>query len=259
MLNKTIGFIGGGRITRIMLTGFKRAGEMPSSVIVSDSNAEGLQKLKESFPEIEIAPGNNQLPAGQEVVFMALHPPAFADLVSDLQANLNPAALLVSLAPKLTIAKLSAALGGFKRIVRMIPNAPSAVNRGYNPVAFAPGLDKTEKQALWAWFGLLGDCPEVPEETLEAYAILSAMGPTYLWFQLYELQELGRSFGLTDEAAQEGIAKMAIGAVETMTASGLSAAEVMDLVPVKPLQADEAAIKEFYRAKLDGLFKKLKS
>lgn len=259
MLNKTIGFIGGGRITRIILTGLKRAGKMPSSVIVSDSNTEVLQKLKEAFPEIEIAPGNNQAPAGQDVVFIALHPPAFAEQEAMLKETLKPAALLISLAPKLTITKLSASLGGFQRIARMIPNAPSVVNAGYNPVAFAPGLAKTEKLALLAWFGLLGDCPEVPEETLEAYAILSAMGPTYLWFQLYELQELGQSFGLTDEAVREGIAKMVIGAVKTMTTSGLPAAEVMDLVPVKPLKDDEAAIKEFYRAKLDGLFKKLKS
>jgi pyrroline-5-carboxylate reductase len=105
----------------------------------------------------------------------------------------------------------------------------------------------------------VGDCPEVPEENLEAYAILTAMGPTYLWFQWYELQNIGQSFGLTAEATQEGIEKMVMGAVKTMTAPGLSPAEVMDLVPVKPLGDDEAAIKGLYQSKLTALFQKLKS
>ncbi len=143
-----------------MLTGFKRAGQMPASVIVSDPNQEVLQKLKEAFPEIEIAPGDNRLPAGQEVVFVALHPPAFAELGTQLKESLKPTALLVSLAPKLTIAKLSAGLGGFDRIVRMIPNAPSVVNEGYNPVAFAPSLPETEKEELLAWFRLWGIVPK---------------------------------------------------------------------------------------------------
>lgn len=258
-MNKSVGFVGGGRVTRIILAGFKRAGQMPSSVVVSDPNLEVLQKLKEEFPDIGITVNDNRTPAGQEVVLAALHPPALADTVAQLKESLKPHALLISLAPKLTIAKLSASLDGFQRIMRMIPNAPSVVNLGYNPVAFAPNLPQTEKQDLLMWFSLLGACPEVPEEHLEAYAILTAMGPTYLWFQLYELQEIGRSFGLSDEALAEGVMQMGLGTLKTMRESGLSAAEVMDLVPVKPLHDDEATIKGLYRSKLEALFKKLKS
>lgn len=47
MTNKTLGFIGGGRITRIVLGGFKRAEKMPRQVVVSDTNVEVLNKLKE--------------------------------------------------------------------------------------------------------------------------------------------------------------------------------------------------------------------
>ena len=156
------------------------------------------------------------------------------------------------------IKALSEGLGGFNRIVRMIPNAPSVVNEGYNPVAFGPGITTKEKEDLSRLFKKLGDCPEVDEEKLEAYAIITAMGPTYLWFQLYELLELGKSFGLTDKQAWKGIKKMLKGALETIDESGLSPDEVMDLIPVKPLGEDEAAIRNAYRTKLTGLYQKLK-
>jgi pyrroline-5-carboxylate reductase len=48
------------------------------------------------------------------------------------------------------------------------------------------------------------------------------------------------------------------GAIETIDESGLSPDEVMDLIPVKPLGEDEAAIRNAYRTKLTGLYQKLK-
>jgi pyrroline-5-carboxylate reductase len=258
MIDKSIGFIGGGRVTRIILGGLAKAGQMPQRVVVSDSNLEVLNRLKAQFPAIQIAPGDNKAPASQELVFMGLHPPALSGVLAEVKPCLHPDSILIALAPKLTIARLAAGLDGFAKIVRLIPNAPSIIGRGYNPVAFAPGVPAAEKQALLALFAALGDCPEVDEDKLEAYAILTAMGPTYLWFQFYELQTLAESFGLTPEETQAGIAHMVTGALETMRQSGLQPGEVMDLVPVKPLGEDEAQIKALYQTKLPALFAKLK-
>ncbi len=259
MSYKSIGFIGGGRITRIFLEALSRKKMLPATVVVSDASADALQKLKDRFPKVHTAQADNVKPAAQEIVFLALHPPAIGSGLGEIKSALKPGAVLVSLAPRFTIKALSEGLGGFNRIVRMIPNAPSIVGEGYNPVAFGPGISKKEKEDLSKLFKKLGDCPEVDEEKLEAYAIITAMGPTYLWFQLYELLELGRSFGLTDKQAWKGVKKMLKGALETIDESGLSPDEVMDLIPVKPLGEDEAAIRDAYRTKLTGLYQKLKA
>jgi pyrroline-5-carboxylate reductase len=258
MSYKAMGFIGGGRITRIFLEALNRKRMLPATVVVSDASAEALQKLKARFPKVQISQGDNGRPAAQEIVFLALHPPAIGGGLDEIKSALQPGAVLVSLAPRFTIKALSEGLEGFDRIVRMIPNAPSIVGEGYNPVAFGPGIPREEKTELSKLFKKLGDCPEVGEEKLEAYAIITAMGPTYLWFQLYELLELGKSFGLTDKQAWKGIRKMLKGAVETMDDSGLSPEEVMDLIPVKPLGEDEAAIRSAYRTRLTGLYQKMK-
>jgi pyrroline-5-carboxylate reductase len=104
----------------------------------------------------------------------------------------------------------------------------------------------------------LGACPEVAEETLEAYAILSAMGPTYLWYQLYQLVDLGGEFGMTRDAALQAVTAMAAGAADTMTEARLSPEAVMDLIPVKPLAPIEATVKESYASVLSALHAKLK-
>ncbi len=144
MTTKTIGFVGGGRVTRIFLEGWQRAGQLPGKVVVSDCNAEALAKLKVKFPTIETAP-NNSGAAAQGIVFLAVHPPVLAEVVAGVKGALQPGALLVSLAPKFNMAKLTELLGGFARLARVIPNAPSIMGLGYNPVAFGSALAATDK------------------------------------------------------------------------------------------------------------------
>jgi len=259
MIEKTIGFIGGGRVTRIILQGFKRESLAFRKVVVSDINPEVLNHLKEKFPDITIVPNNNLLPASGDVVFIALHPPALPPVLDEIKPSLEQECVLISLAPKVTISKISERLAGFKRIARMIPNACSIVNMGYNPVAFSSAFNESEKQDVFSLMAPLGGCPEVREETLEAYAILAAMGPTYLWFQLYELERIGTSFGLTAREVRSAVAHMTEGAARVVLESDLTPEDVMDLIPVKPLQEEEETIKNLYRSKLEGLYRRLKA
>jgi pyrroline-5-carboxylate reductase len=256
MSANTVGFLGGGRIVRVFLEGWERAGCMPVEVVVHDPDAGALARLQSRFPGVRGAP--DVWPLGQVAwVFAAVHPPALLDALRPLAGKLRPDAVLVSLAPKVKLARLSEALGGFGRVARSNPNAPSLVGAGFNPVAFGPGLPEDACRDLLELLGPLGACPAVPEEHLEAYAVLTAMGPTYLWFQLQQLRELGRSFGLPAADVDAGLEAMAAGAARTFFASGLSAEEVMDLVPVRPMREDEEAIRTAYRNRLIGVYQKL--
>jgi pyrroline-5-carboxylate reductase len=258
MHHKTIGFIGGGRITRIFLGGWQRANDLPANIVVSDCNSESLARLKARFPAIETASGNSAAAASQDIVFLAVHPPVMAEAAAGIKGNLKPGALVVSLAPKFTMAKLSELLGGFARLARVIPNAPSIVNFGFNPVAFAPALTAADQAEITALLSPLGVCPEVAESKLEGYALLTGMGPTYLWFQLQALREVTAGFGLCDAEIVPAMKRMVCGAARTLLESGLTPAEVMDLIPVKPLAEMEPQVVEMYRTRLPALFQKIK-
>lgn len=256
MNHSTIGFVGGGRITRIFLEGWKRAGKSPANVIVSDSNAEVLSTLKSRFPEIQTT-SNNTSAASQDLVFLAVHPPLIMEVVAGIRDHLKSSAIMVSLAPKFTIAKLSELLGGFSRLVRVIPNAPSIIGSGFNPHAFGPALSIAEKSRIDDLLAPLGECPEVAEVKLEAYAVLTAMGPTYLWFQMQNLRELAVEFGLDEDEVIPALKGMVNGAARTLLESALSPEEVRDLIPVKPLAEMEPQVTETYRTCLPTIYQKI--
>lgn len=253
----TVGFIGGGRIARIFLAGWMRARLLPSRIVVADPNGEALARLTARFPAAETT-ADPAAAAAQDVVFLATHPPVLTEAVGKAAGALRPDAILISLAPKFTISKLSSLLGGFNRIARSNPNAPSFIGAGMNPVVFGPALTASDRATVLALLSPLGECPEVAEEKIEAYAVFTAMGPTYLWFQMQALRELAVSFGLTAAEADAGLKRMVCGAARTLVDSGLPPSEVMDLVPVKPLAEMEPQVLELYRSRLPALFQKIK-
>jgi pyrroline-5-carboxylate reductase len=257
MSSHSVGFVGGGRVTRILLSGLERAGKSPTRCVVGDTDRNVLDALRSRFPGVEAVAGDVAEPVRQDIVFGALHPPVMKEALPHIGRQLRPEAIFVSLAPVIRIQALTNALGGFERVARMIPNAASIVGSGFNPVAFATGLDPEAKSDLIDWLSVLGECPEVPDEQLEAYAILTAMGPTYFWYQFAELEKIGTGFGLDGETTRHALTRMLHGGVKTFFESGLRPDEVIDLIPVKPLESAEKQTCETYRTQLRGLYDKL--
>jgi len=253
----SIGFIGGGRVVSILLGGWTRAGAMPGRVTVFDCSEDALARLEAAHPRTQTT-GVIAEATSQDVVFLAVHPSVVKEVVSLIRPELSSRAVLVSFAPKFTVARLSEMLDGFRRIARTIPNAPSLVGEGLNPVTFGPGVEAGDRETVRQLLQPLGECLEVPEEHLEAYAIVTAMGPTYFWPLLYELKSLGKSFGLSEGAAMQAVEKMLCGTTATMRDAGLSAEQVQDLIPVKPLADETAAVAVAYREKLTGLMAKIR-
>lgn len=256
MKTNSLGFIGGGRITRIFLQAFANKKVAIDRIVIFDANADVINALKLQFPEVEIAETVHQA-AQQPTVFISLHPPVIIETLDKIGNSIADDALVISLAPKITIEKIGAKLKT-PNIARLIPNATSYINEGYNPVTFAAGFNPIEKAVTLDLLKILGTTFEVEEPKLEAYAILSAMLPTYFWFQWNELCKLGTQMGLSEVESNASVQQSLVAAINLMFESKLSTEKVIDLIPVKPIGEHETQILEIYQTKLMGLFAKIK-
>lgn len=256
MNTKSLGFIGGGRITKIFLQAFKNKNIGFSKIVVFDTNSETTGKLKVLFPQIEIS--SVEQVSAQDLVFLALHPPVIMETVDKAAADFTDKTIVISLAPKV---KISGLMGKLKtnKIIRLIPNATSVINNGYNPVTFSANFSNSEKSEMLELFGILGKTFEVPEQKLEAYAIVSAMAPTYFWFQWKKLCDIGAEIGLDREEARQTVYETMIAAANTLFKSGITDEDVFDLIPVKPIAENEKEIEDIFDQKLKGLYSKLTS
>jgi pyrroline-5-carboxylate reductase len=255
-MKQSIGFIGGGRVTRILLQAFCNRNVKFKSVVVTDPDSAVTARLKNIYPFIEV--DNASGAAAQDIVFISLHPPVIMDTLEILKNDFKDNATVISLAPKINITKILAKLGNVKNIARLIPNATSYINDGYNPVCFSSGFEKSLKDSVMDLLMNLGHTFETAEEKLESYAIVSAMLPTYFWFQWNYLEKLGVETGLTPSESEDAVHQTLLAAINLMYTSELKPEEVIDLIPVKPIGEHEAQISEIYRNKLTALFEKIK-
>ncbi len=256
MFKHSISFIGGGRVTRILLSAAARAGYPLERAVVTDVDRGALRTIEQRFPEVKTSESNADATTGR-IVFVALPPQEVTKALREVASLVDREAVIISLAPKVDSEEISAALGGHPRVARMIPNAPALLGEGFSPLAFAPTFPEGERAQLVADLSFLGEIPQVPEEQLEAWAVITGMGPTYVWFQLIELARLATELGLDQRDARRGIESMVIGSARVLFHSGLTEDEVLDTIPFRPLGKDEEQVRELYRKRLGDLFHRL--
>ena len=258
MKTNSIGFIGGGRITQIFLSALYADEKFNQKIVVSDLDVKCLEKIENNFLKVETT-NQNKIVSRQDIVIIALHPPIIPSVLDEIMNIIKKKTIIISLAPKITINYLSEKLNSHKNIVRSIPNSPSIIKKGFNPLCFYQDFEVGNKKVVFEIFENLGEYFETKENNLEAYAIITAMGHTYLQFQLYKLMTLANEFGLNEKESKLALKKMVMGVNSLLFESNIKYDQIEDLIPLKPIQENEQTICDIYDNKLKPLFEKLTS
>ncbi len=258
-MNKKMYFIGGGRVTKIFLQAMKNKGIDLNLITVTDTDQKVLDELESKFPGIKVNSNKQENIKEADIIVIALHPPVIMETLENIKTFVNKNSVILSLAPKITIEKIASKLNGVDKIARLIPNATSYINEGYNPVCFSEAFTGQEKESIMQILSLLGHTFVTEESKLEAYAIVSAMLPTYFWFQWYKMVEISNDLGLDEQESNETIKETLMAAIKTMFTPGLSKEKVLDLIPVKPIGEHEKEIDDCFETKLKGLYNKIKA
>ena len=111
-----IGFIGAGRVVKIILGGLKRKlGRLPT-VYLTDRNKEAVDKLKQSFEEVEVFSNALEVVKRSDVLFLAIPYTALEEVLHEIKDTLREDQLLIYLGPKYKISFISEFLNGHQKI-----------------------------------------------------------------------------------------------------------------------------------------------
>ncbi|MBN1182500.1 MAG: NAD(P)-binding domain-containing protein [Bacteroidales bacterium] len=256
MKQVSIGFIGGGRIARILLLSIKNSKNNIKHLCFSEIQEEKSKKLELEFPEVQATSIDEVMK--QDIIFSTVHIPAILEIFQKYRDNLTSKQILVSVSPKLQLNEMSDALGGHPNIARFVVNVPTIIKKGFNPIALSQNFHSGQVSILLNFLGNLGKCIIVEESKLEVYSLLSAMVPTYFWFQIYEMQKFAESYGLTEDEIKEGITEMINGSIKVMFSKRITREEVLDLIPLQPMAEIEDIVSDSYEQVLNILSKKLR-
>ena len=209
--------------------------------------AEGVESIAlESEPD-----GNVRAVRGAGIVLLGVKPAMIVDTLRSLAADLEPDALVISVAAGVTTAAMEAVVGN--AVVRAMPNTPAIVGKAVTGIAAGSRATPEQVALAVALFETVGTVVEVPEAQIDALSTISGSGPAYVFLLVEEFTRTAVNLGFTPEQAATLVQGTFAGSMDLLLASGKEPAELRAQV-TSPKGTTERAIAVLQDADLSGLF-----
>ena len=203
MNHPTITFIGGGNMTRSLVSGLIAHQYAPQKICVTNRRAEKLAFFQDQLG-VQTTQDNAQGARQAEVLVLSVEPLQLKTVCEELKgivAEKKP--LIISVINGATIALMQKMLGDTTAIVRTMPNTPASVRAGATGMVAnthtsvvqkntAEGIMRAVGLALW-----LED-----EDQMNLVTAVSGCGPAYLFLVMEAIQSAGEAMGLPAETAR---------------------------------------------------------
>jgi pyrroline-5-carboxylate reductase len=246
----TIAFLGGGNMATALIGGLVAKGTEARSIAVVEVNPAARERLSARYP-VHIAAAPDAVMQRAEVLVLAVKP-------QDARAALAPISihkhLVISIAAGITLDALSRWLGGYRKLVRCMPNTPALIGAGIAALYALPEVNAAEKKQAESILGAVGEVVWVAEEKLlDPVTAVSASGPAYVFWFIEQLAASAEKLGLPKDTAMRLAMHTVLGAAKLAASSDESPATLRKNVTSKG-GTTEAALKVFDEEKLAERF-----
>ena len=229
-LQGKITFVGGGAMGEAIigsLIGKKLLN--PTQICVSEPVPTRREYLNSTYG-VTTETDNSQAVTGASVAVLAVKPQVLGPVMADLNGNLSPAALVVSIMAGVQIDTLRSGLC-HEKIVRSMPNTPAQVGKGMTVWTDTAAVTESDRAAAQSILEAMGEAIYAAEEHyLDMATGLSGSGPGFVYLLLEALIDAGVHIGFSRDQAQLMVLQTVEGSVELMRQSGLHPADLRNRV-----------------------------
>jgi pyrroline-5-carboxylate reductase len=196
-----ITFIGGGNMASAMIGGLIAQGWRAADFQVVEIAGEARARLERQFA-VKTWAALDAAAAAADCVLLAVKPQQMREVARELRVLLT-SQLVVTIAAGIRLADLGRWLGGYARLVRVMPNTPALVRAGMSALYAAAGVSAAEKSRAEAILNAVGTTVWVEtEDLLDAITAVSGSGPAYVFYFIEALDRAAQDLGLPPETAR---------------------------------------------------------
>ncbi|MDT0174816.1 pyrroline-5-carboxylate reductase [Enterobacter sp. BRE11] len=230
MLEKKIGFIGGGNMAKAIIGGLVKSGQVaPSNIWVFDRKAETNEALAREY-NIQAAESAEALAREVDILFGAVKPNVILKVLKDLASQLKKEALVVSIAAGVTLDSLATVLGHDRKIVRVMPNTPALVNEGMTSITPNVLVEQPEIDEVVTIFESFGKAAVVNEYLIHSVVGVSGSAPAYVFMFIEAMADAAVLGGMPRAQAYQFAAQAVKGSAQMVLETGKHPAELKDMV-----------------------------
>lgn len=240
---KQFAVIGVGNIGRILITRLLAAGISAAHVVVCDTDTTRGQAAAVEFG-VRAVPLPDEAACTADLILLSPSPKSVPDVLQAIAPHLHQGQVVVSFAALISLARLEAIVPSGVAVVRVMPNAPSLVGAGMNPVVYGKTSTTEVRELLTAVLAILGDTIAVQDEQINWCVGLSGAAMRSLLPVLEGMTQAGMDAGLSPGDARRVAAQAMRGTAALALETELPFADLKALTPMQTV--DETAVAQLF-------------
>ncbi len=261
MKNVRIAVIGAGNIGRILVKRWLIGPADPEQITICDAEPMRARAVADEFG-VQPAALEDAAVCSADVIALATSPKSVTEVVRKLAAQLHPGQIIISFAAAVPLARVEALVPQGIHVVRVMPNAPSLVGFGMNPVAYSPSTPAEVRALVDELLACLGETLEVQDTQMNWCVGLSGAAMRSLLPVLEGMIQAGQEAGLPEAEARKIAGQVMLGTAALVLHTELPVEQIKALTPMQTV--DEAGVAQVFaeaarsaRAKVDANQEKL--
>jgi pyrroline-5-carboxylate reductase len=215
MQHRKIAFIGAGNMSKSIISGLVNNGYPATSIFASNPSRPKLDALQETHG-IHISQSNTEVVAQCEVIILAVKPQLMEQMCAELAtATKLDGKLFISIAAGLPVKRLQAMLQGQDKVIRTMPNTPSALGKGMTGLFAPDNISQADKDYAGQLLKHVGKIAWVNEESLiDSIVAAAGSSPAYFYAFLEAMQQEAERQGIDHDTARLLVQQAMLGAAE---------------------------------------------
>ena len=231
MMDKKLGFIGLGNMATAMIGGM--LGEQvaePGQIIGKARTRATEENVQEKF-QIRIAGDNAEVAGQADILFLAVKPIFFPEVIEEIKNVLRPGTVIVSIAAGRTLTYLRQAFGRPDcKLIRCMPNTPALVQEGCTGVCVDENVTEEELSCVMELLSSFGTANVVPERLMDVVVGVSGSTPAYVFLFIEAMADEAVAEGMPRRQAYEFAAQAVLGSAKMVLETGMHPGELKDMV-----------------------------
>lgn len=224
-----LGFIGCGNMATAIISGILKKKLIPADkIIVSALHQETLTRAAETYG-VHTTQYNSDV-AVAEVVFLAVKPQFYEEVIHEISDCVTAHQVIVSIAPGKSIDTITGWFGKKIKLIRTMPNTPAMVGEGFTAVCPSDNVTKKELQKVLSFLNACGTAEVMPERLLDAAVSVSGSSPAYVFMMIEAMADGAVRDGIPRAQAYRMAAQSVLGSAKMVLETGRHPGELKDMV-----------------------------
>ena len=229
-MKQKIGFIGCGNMATAMIGGMIKSGlVLGEELIVSNRSLPKLEKLKEQY-DIEITQDNQEVAKQADILFLAVKPYQYEQVILEIRDVMNKKTVVVSIAAGQSIATIEKAFGFDVKLVRSMPNTPALVQEGMSALIPNSNITDFEMSQVKELFNSFGKSEIIPESLMDSFIAVSGSSPAYVYLFIEAMADAAVLQGIPRNQAYGFASQAVLGAAKMVLETGMHPGVLKDAV-----------------------------